>query len=400
MKNKVLIITSGFAPIPAVNGGAVEKLTTKLIDLNEKQNLYDFVVYSVEDEKAKRIKYNSAKINYVPISTVERQIERIINKILRTIKTKRTFSIFNKKLLKKLNSDYEKYGYILFENSMDIYVSVINKYPNSKYLFHLHNDLNDVSKTPQMAQVIAETAHKIIFVSDFLKNRFINLTNCQREKCYVLYNCTDLQNNKYININLKNQLIKQYSIDTNKTKFLYVGRLNEEKGILQLAQAFASLKDNNTSLIICGGTWGNEFRRNKFFDRIVNAVDSVKQNVIFTGYLDPEKVQVLYDISDVIVIPSICNEAFGMVMLEAILQKKPIIATRSGGMVEISPAYYDTLINNDTNVVKNLCDTMKKFVVNGDSWNRIIDEAFKQVTDDVTFDSNDYLNKFRLIIED
>ena len=41
-----------------------------------------------------------------------------------------------------------------------------------------------------------------------------------------------------------------------------------------------------------------------------------------------------YHMSDIAVVPSICNEGFGMVALEALAAGKPVIATRTGGMAD------------------------------------------------------------------
>ena len=50
-----------------------------------------------------------------------------------------------------------------------------------------------------MAKQIADKCDKILFVSEYLKNRFINITNCDIGKCSILYNCIDTDNNRSIN---------------------------------------------------------------------------------------------------------------------------------------------------------------------------------------------------------
>ena len=49
---KVAVITSGFLPVPAVKGGAVENLIVNLLKENEKKNKIKFEILSVYDKKA------------------------------------------------------------------------------------------------------------------------------------------------------------------------------------------------------------------------------------------------------------------------------------------------------------------------------------------------------------
>ena len=399
MKEKILIITSGFAPVPAVKGGAVESLTTTLIDQNENMNYYSFTVCTIDDSEIDNCIYKNTKFNRIKVSKYEIVFEKIINKILRIGKIKRTFSIFNHKLLRLLRNSSEKYDYILFENSMDIFERVTKIKKESKYIFHLHNDINNNSKTPKMAKQIADKCDKILFVSEYLKNRFINITNCDIGKCSILYNCIDTDNNRSINSSSKDAMIDRFKIDVNKKVFLYVGRLNEEKGILELTEAFAQLKNENVQLVICGGTWGTEFKSNNYLSNIYKTISQVEKNVIFTQYLDSNEVDILYSIADVVIIPSICNEAFGMVMLEASFHKKPVIATKSGGMYEMIPAYKEYLVENNENIVVNLLYAMNKFLHNENDWIQIAEQANKYIMDTQKFSSKYYLKRFRNIIE-
>ena len=92
---KMAIITSGFAPVPAIKGGAVEALTTLLIDQNEEQHLFNIDLYTIADDKLDEICYQSTKIIQIPVNRAEHFIEKVINKIFRVVKlNKNIFSAF------------------------------------------------------------------------------------------------------------------------------------------------------------------------------------------------------------------------------------------------------------------------------------------------------------------
>jgi len=61
----------------------------------------------------------------------------------------------------------------------------------------------------------------------------------------------------------------------------------------------------------------------------------VAERVVPTGWLDGDELQTAYAATDVFVTPSICFDTFGMVNLEAMEHKKPVVATVFGGSPEV-----------------------------------------------------------------
>ena len=49
---KLAIITSGFLPVPATKGGAVENLIENFLKMNEECKDYEITVFSVYDQQA------------------------------------------------------------------------------------------------------------------------------------------------------------------------------------------------------------------------------------------------------------------------------------------------------------------------------------------------------------
>ena len=397
----ILIISSGFSPIPAIKGGAVETLTTILIDLNENCGCYKFIVCGLDDKDNDISTYCNCSFVSIKIGKTERIIEKILNRFGKILNRNININFYNIKLFNELKRRKIKPDYVLFENSVDLFEKISGLFPASKLLLHLHNDLNSVSKTPVMALRIAQRADRIIFVSDFLRNRFIEVTKCDNEKCKILYNCMDMTRElDDVSHEKVQEMVNNYRIDIKKKIFLYVGRLNEEKGILELAKAFSKLNEKNATLIVCGGTWGTEFKMNRYLHSIMDAIHDVRDQVIFTGYLDNEKARVLYSIAEAVVIPSICNEAFGMVMLEAAFYKKPIIATYSGGMPEIVPNNCVRFVNKDRDViVDELAEAMKNLLDDKRMQEGRIEKCYRHVKYCGRFDRKDYYKNFKLIID-
>lgn len=123
---------------------------------------------------------------------------------------------------------------------------------------------------------------------------------------------------------------------------LYVGRLHQRKGILDLGEAFARLADQNreAQLWVLGRDYsdadGFRQRTGKSY------VETLRQRwhgrtasqAHLLGELDDTAKNFLISRADVVVVPS-WYESFGLVLLEAMRLGKPVVACSAGGMVEI-----------------------------------------------------------------
>lgn len=106
--------------------------------------------------------------------------------------------------------------------------------------------------------------------------------------------------------------------------FLFVGRLERIKGLDDVIPAMAGYP--GADLLIAGdGDYGAELRQ---LGRDV-------PNVRFLGRLAPEELQHLYAGAIALVVPSVCYETFGIILIEAFRQGTPVLARRIGPFPEI-----------------------------------------------------------------
>jgi glycosyltransferase involved in cell wall biosynthesis len=109
-----------------------------------------------------------------------------------------------------------------------------------------------------------------------------------------------------------------------KIKFFYVGRIGLIKGIHHLLNAFSQLDASACELHIIGDISGGDEQK------IIRKYRK-KDNIFFYGKINPEEVSSFIYNFDVLVHPTICLEVFGLNIGEALLEGKPVIATRCGG---------------------------------------------------------------------
>jgi glycosyltransferase involved in cell wall biosynthesis len=111
-------------------------------------------------------------------------------------------------------------------------------------------------------------------------------------------------------------------------RFLFLGRLEREKGVLELCDAFlqAFRFRANIHLDIAGwGSWDSELRQ-KYKDHA---------NIHFLGALHGQAREGALRNATIVVVPSIVEEVFGLVASEAFAFGKPVIASNIGGLPEV-----------------------------------------------------------------
>ena len=118
--------------------------------------------------------------------------------------------------------------------------------------------------------------------------------------------------------------------EKDKFRFLYVGQVEEHKGVLFLINVFkmlrADLEDASCELVIVGD--GSKLKQ----ARKLAGDDS---RVKFLGKVDNKDLQVMMQDFNVLVVPSLCYENSPTVIYEALSVGLPVIASRIGGITEL-----------------------------------------------------------------
>jgi glycosyltransferase involved in cell wall biosynthesis len=106
----------------------------------------------------------------------------------------------------------------------------------------------------------------------------------------------------------------------------FVGRVSEEKGVHLLVEALAPMSRSVRLVVVGDGPQLRELRE------LVARLDA-DSRVFFCGYdAHPERWMAA---ADVVAVPSTWYEAFGRVVVEALNQGTPVLASRVGGMAEL-----------------------------------------------------------------
>lgn len=119
-----------------------------------------------------------------------------------------------------------------------------------------------------------------------------------------------------------------------KLNILFVGRMEKRKGFRYLLAAYAQLKRemDQIRLVVVGPAVGAQNGVERTLE------DTGVRDVVFTGLVPYEELPRYYKTADVFCAPAIGHESFGVVLLEAMAARKPIVASNIEGYASlISP---------------------------------------------------------------
>ncbi|MDH5523367.1 MAG: glycosyltransferase family 4 protein [Desulfobulbaceae bacterium] len=193
-------------------------------------------------------------------------------------------------------------------------------------------------------------------------------------------------------------LPKDFKIKKNKQddKFtiFYMGRLEQVKCLDILISAFSHLhKKYDKSNIIIAGT-------GQHYDNLKRQVTELNlaPHVSFVGFINQVEKKKYFEEADVFVLPSIF-ETFGMVLLEAMCFKVPVVASRVGGIPEIIEDGVDGILCDPGNAHE-LFKKLEELYLDQNKREQLADNAYRKVTKKFSTSrmGSDYFNYIQQLI--
>lgn len=382
---KVLLITPGILPVPANMGGAVEYLTELYVTENDRNPQVEFDVATITYQKEGKNSYSNTNFIWIKGYSLRFRISRAVRYVLNRIFPFYIDNAYIHEVLKVLKKKKKKYDLILIENN-PLFVKSIRKIDKStKIILHLHNDyLNEKSKHHQY---ILDQCEAIYTVSDYIGKRV--QTIYQTDKVKTLYNGIEIE--KFNEKRTKEEIVsfrKSYGIKEEDFVILFAGRLIKEKGILELLMVFKRLllKHPNIKLLIVGSKAFKGSRKDHFIRKLNQLAKDCKEHILFTGFLDYDKMPLIYQASNVSVVPSNWGEPLATTVIEGIESGIFQIVTNDGGIPEMVQGTYAKVIDKE-NLEEELFASLEEVIEKKDTLKRL--EYDQEILN--RFDKNRYV---------
>jgi len=349
---KIAFLTSGILPVPAVQGGAVENFLDFFLEYNNIHQRHDITVYSVFNPKVREHPALMSKVNhyyYIKTNSLWAKLRKHLF-FRRHPDTYHHYCIefFLYESLKHIRR--QNYDAIILNNRPG-YAEVLDGKTNAKLVYNLYNDkLNNSTRSHQQ---IYDAASLIISTSDYISNR-VRTIGDDGNKCVTVYSGIELD--KFSSAIKPRVSRKELGLNPSDFVLLFSGRVNKEKGVMELIYAIQKLEQYpNIKLLILGSSFfGNASKDDNFIQSLKQQAKDVKDRIIFTGFIPYEMMPDYLKISDVATIPSNWDDPFPTTVLEAQAMGLPIITTRRGGIPEEVTEENAILLDTDELFVDNL----------------------------------------------
>ena len=346
---KVCVIMGGVMPVPAVCGGAIETLVTSIAKKYSTQDGFQLTICSVYHPKAVEISKqypevrffwtHTRNIKYMFMHAIFLGVRMITGKCIRPLQ--RHYNEIAELFCK------EKFDLIIAEGGdTQAIIDIAKGYTRDQFANHIH-----IHYLPP--ENIVQNYGHVIGVSEFVTKEYLKV--CKMPvKPHVLKNAIDVQKfSRNVSDEQKRSIRKKLGLKEDDFVVLYVGRIMEIKGVLELMQAVTGLEDKHIKLLIMGSANSGKWAYSSYERRVKKLSEQNKDRIIFTGYVDNSQVYQYAAVADVQCLPTLIAEAAPLVVLEAMAEGLPMIVTKSGGVIE----YVDdstALMIERKNIVENL----------------------------------------------
>lgn len=308
-----------------------DKTILMFISSLDKTKYKPVVVVPFEGPLTREFEKNNIEVVIAPVLKLYRKMLTPKNMLLATKEYKQGLDI--------LENLHKKYKFdLVYSHTLAALIGIIfARKHNIKHLWHIQEILaKPVAINKIFKQLLNLKAnHKAIYDSKATMKFWIENDVKLTAKSDFVWNGLDASKiPTYSDEHRKSVRSKFFEVDETITVIGLVGRINSWKGQPLLLNAYHGIAEKypNSKLVFIGSAPPNQ----EFF------TDDLKKSI--AGFNLDKQVKIipfqediwqLWDAIDIAVVPSTEPEPFGMVAIEAMLSRKPVIAANHGGLTEI-----------------------------------------------------------------
>jgi len=305
------MVTPWFYPVIGGTESFVEEISIKLTDLGVPTDVMTFDLNRFPTTPNWRNRFKEISVIRVP--TFNHRPFKFLSYAIKIHYFPKRFSQF-----------YNDYDIVHFHNEVDLTFPSLSLFIRKPKIFHCHC-LNithsSYKRNPLKRQLLKNVADLYVTVSDSERQKLVDL-GVNSDQIRVIFNG--------VNTECYAPFLKSKS----KNSLLFVGRLEPNKGLHVLLKSLEYL-NSPIELTIVGPT--SEISK-EYSERVLLNIANINKKMFhrvkYIGVIEKEELVQLYQEATLLVCPSL-SEPFGIVNLEALSCKTPVIASNVGGIPHI-----------------------------------------------------------------
>lgn len=291
------------------------------LDRNE---YFPAVILPGEGPLKEELQKQGIKVITTPVAKLHRNMFSVKNlmKFLREIRQS----------LKILSELHKQYNFsIVYSNTLAVFLGMVfARREKIKHIWHVH----EIIKHPKFIAalfpfLLDKFADIVICNSKATKANLVQRRKGLESKSIVVYNGMD----NPLQIRESNPTKEELGFGKHDIVVTLVGRISRLKGHKWVLSTYAKfLSESDIKLLFVGSPVPGQERYLYEVEHIIsdNGLENSVKIVPFTKNLKD-----IWQVTDIALMPSTEAESFGLVALEAMLAKKPVIASDAGGLREV-----------------------------------------------------------------
>lgn len=384
-KPLVAIVCGLMNPIPPVKAGGPQ-----LVIWNTCKHLSDEVfnwkVLSLWDEAVEAVDFDRERFVQVRISERDKRISQFAQKLpYRLVKgwfgvVRPDHLALNLAMVRELKR--MKPDVVIVHESYSLCFMVARALPKAKVVFYhhsckLHSDLDEKS----WQRLLLSAKSGIVTINNQAVSLAESKFGVKPIRHWVILNGVDeafLTDDR--NDDPKNDLFE----------FLYVGRLHEGKGLIELLDAFRIVLDQyrkSVLLTIVGATANDEDGKAHFETELAERVGSLPSGAVrMLGFIPNSELVDIYSQADCGVLLTQLMEGNSLFLMECLAMGVPVIATGIGGVPDVVRDGLDGILIKKEASAKELAEVMIRMVKERTLWKERSKEIRSTAIERFTYD--------------
>jgi glycosyltransferase involved in cell wall biosynthesis len=297
---------------------------------------------------------------------------------------------------KIINDLHKEYKFdLIYSNTLAVLLGIFYAKKNKiKHLWHVHEIIESpILFTKSFIKLLALNSNSIIVYNSLATKYFWDVNKKVSNKSAVICNGLEVPNKVLSKEELLNCRKVFFNSNSSEIIIALVGRISRWKGQKVLLNSFYNISKThqNVKLAFVGSPPPNQ---ELFLEELQDQIITLKlsEKVIVIPFID--QISEVWQSIDIAVVPSTEPEPFGLVAVEAMLAKKPVIASNHGGLTEI-------IVNKKTgflvepNNADALSEALFKLIENPDLRNEFGENGYERAIQEFSIEK--YVQNFESV---